>query len=250
MLSRLLARVGLVTPEQRAWAWYDCGNSAYFTTVITAVFPAFFASYAAGRMPAGEATTRFGVITTVRSRPSWRWPRRCWAPWRLHRPAQAAARRLLLARHRRPAPRWSPSREGGWRSRRALRPRQHRRVGIAGVLRLDAAERRAAERPTASRRPATRWATSAAACCWSEPRVDAAAADFGLRRHGGGHQAVVRQRRRVVAALHDPAAAATCPSPRASSAAARRAAGVADARVVGAAWPAPSARSGGTARRS
>jgi UMF1 family MFS transporter len=65
VLARLLARVGLVTPEQRAWAWYDCGNSAYFTTVVTAVFPAFFASYAAAGMPAGEATTRFGLVTTI-----------------------------------------------------------------------------------------------------------------------------------------------------------------------------------------
>ena len=65
VISRLLARVGLVTPEQRAWAWYDCGNSAYFTTVVTAVFPAFFASYAAAGMPAVDATTRFGLITTV-----------------------------------------------------------------------------------------------------------------------------------------------------------------------------------------
>jgi UMF1 family MFS transporter len=65
VFPRLLARVGLVTPEQRAWAWYDCANSAYFTTVVTAVFPAFFASYAASGMPPGEATTRFGVMTTV-----------------------------------------------------------------------------------------------------------------------------------------------------------------------------------------
>jgi MFS transporter, UMF1 family len=65
MIARLLARVGLVTPEQRAWAWYDCGNSAYFTTVITAVFPAFFASYAARGMPAAEATTWFGIVTTL-----------------------------------------------------------------------------------------------------------------------------------------------------------------------------------------
>lgn len=65
VLSRLLARVGLVTPAQRAWAWYDCGNSAYFTTVITAIFPAFFASYAAAGLPPGEATTRFGLITTA-----------------------------------------------------------------------------------------------------------------------------------------------------------------------------------------
>lgn len=65
VLARLLARVGLLTPEQRAWAWYDCGNSAYFTTVVTAVFPFFFASYAAAGMSAGDATTRFGLITTV-----------------------------------------------------------------------------------------------------------------------------------------------------------------------------------------
>ncbi|MCC6988583.1 MAG: MFS transporter, partial [Acidobacteria bacterium] len=65
VLSRVLARVGLVTPAQRAWAWYDCGNSAYFTTVITAVFPPFFASYASAGLPAAEATTRFGLITTL-----------------------------------------------------------------------------------------------------------------------------------------------------------------------------------------
>ena len=47
MIARLMARVGLVTPEQRAWGWYDWANSVYFTTVITAVFPRFFATYAA-----------------------------------------------------------------------------------------------------------------------------------------------------------------------------------------------------------
>lgn len=65
MIARLLARVGLVTAEQRAWAWYDCGNSAYFTTVITAVFPAFFASYASNGVTPAEATTRFGFMTTI-----------------------------------------------------------------------------------------------------------------------------------------------------------------------------------------
>ncbi len=65
MLARLLARVGLTTPEQRAWAWYDCGNSAYFTTVVTAVFPIFYSSYAAAGLPPGEATARFALTTTV-----------------------------------------------------------------------------------------------------------------------------------------------------------------------------------------
>ena len=60
-----MARVGLVTPEQRAWAWYDWANSVYFTTVITAVFPGFFATYAAAGLAPAQATARFGLITTV-----------------------------------------------------------------------------------------------------------------------------------------------------------------------------------------
>ena len=60
-----MARVGLVTPEQRAWAWYDWANSVYFTTVITAVFPSFYATYAAAGLEPAQATARFGMITTV-----------------------------------------------------------------------------------------------------------------------------------------------------------------------------------------
>ena len=65
MIARLLARVGLVTPEQRAWAWYDWANSTYFTTVITAVFPSFYATYAAAGLSPAQATARFGLVTTV-----------------------------------------------------------------------------------------------------------------------------------------------------------------------------------------
>ena len=65
MIDRLMARAGLVTPEQRAWAWYDWANSAYFTTVITAVFPSFYASYAAAGLEPADATARFGAITTI-----------------------------------------------------------------------------------------------------------------------------------------------------------------------------------------
>src|SRR5688572_9280678 len=65
MLARLLSRVGLVTPEQRAWAWYDWANSVYFTTVITAVFPSFFATYAAADLEPAQATARYGLITTA-----------------------------------------------------------------------------------------------------------------------------------------------------------------------------------------
>ncbi len=65
VIARALARVGLVTPEQRAWAWYDWANSAYFTTIVTAVFPAFYATYAAADLEPAQATARFGAITTA-----------------------------------------------------------------------------------------------------------------------------------------------------------------------------------------
>ena len=65
VIARALAKVGLVTPEQRAWAWYDWANSAYFTTIITAVFPAFYATYAAAGLEPAQATARFGAITTA-----------------------------------------------------------------------------------------------------------------------------------------------------------------------------------------
>jgi UMF1 family MFS transporter len=65
LFARLLSKVGLVTPEQRAWAWYDCANSAYFTTVVTAVFPAFYSTYAAEGLEPAQATARFAAITTV-----------------------------------------------------------------------------------------------------------------------------------------------------------------------------------------
>jgi UMF1 family MFS transporter len=65
MIARLMARIGLVTPEQRAWAWYDWANSVYFTTVITAVFPSFYATYAAKGLEPAQATARFGLITTA-----------------------------------------------------------------------------------------------------------------------------------------------------------------------------------------
>jgi UMF1 family MFS transporter len=64
VIASALAKVGLVTPEQRAWAWYDWANSTYFTVVITAVFPAFFGSYASAGLDPAQATARFSAITT------------------------------------------------------------------------------------------------------------------------------------------------------------------------------------------
>ena len=63
--SPLLERVGLHRPELRAWAMYDWANSAFMATVVTAVFPIYFASVAAADLEPVDASARFGVITTI-----------------------------------------------------------------------------------------------------------------------------------------------------------------------------------------
>ena len=209
VLARLLARVGLVTPEQRAWAWYDCGNSAYFTTVITAVFPAFFASYAAAGLPADEATTRFGAdhhigmaIVAVS------------APILGAYGDYTASRKRLLVGLRAGRNRQHLCAHHDHRGRLALggvgvHRRQHRRLGFAGLLRLDAAA-------ASPRRDETDRVSSAGYAlgylggglllvlnlAWVlQPQTVRAVG------HGGRDQAVVCQRRHLVAAVHDSAAA-------------------------------------------
>jgi UMF1 family MFS transporter len=65
VLTGLLSRVGLDRPELRAWAMYDWANSAFQTTVITAVFPRFFSDYAASGLTPVQATARFAWISTL-----------------------------------------------------------------------------------------------------------------------------------------------------------------------------------------
>ena len=64
-VSKLLARLGLNRPELRAWAMYDWANSAFQSTVITAVFPPFFSDYAADGLSNAAATARFAWATTI-----------------------------------------------------------------------------------------------------------------------------------------------------------------------------------------
>src|SRR5258705_9428908 len=61
----LLDRLGLNRPELRAWAMYDWANSAFQSTVITAVFPPFFSAVAAAGLPPAVATARFAWATTI-----------------------------------------------------------------------------------------------------------------------------------------------------------------------------------------
>ncbi len=60
-----LERLGLHRRELRAWAMYDWANSAFWTTVIVAVFPPFFSDYAAAGLSPAEATGRFAWSTTL-----------------------------------------------------------------------------------------------------------------------------------------------------------------------------------------
>jgi UMF1 family MFS transporter len=64
-MRTLLARVGLSRPELRAWAMYDWANSAFQTTVITAVFPPFFSDYASAGFDGTEAAANFTATTVV-----------------------------------------------------------------------------------------------------------------------------------------------------------------------------------------
>ena len=60
----VLARLGLHRPELRAWAMYDWANSAFVTTIMTAVFPIYFKKVAAAGLPDAVAT---GYVATANS---------------------------------------------------------------------------------------------------------------------------------------------------------------------------------------
>ena len=64
-MNGVLARLGLGRQELRAWAMYDWANSAFWTTVIVAVFPPFFSEYAAAGLDPVDATSRFAWGTTI-----------------------------------------------------------------------------------------------------------------------------------------------------------------------------------------
>ena len=63
--KNVLARLGLHRPELRAWAMYDWANSAFATTIITAIFPVYFTAVASANLPPGEATRLLARTTTI-----------------------------------------------------------------------------------------------------------------------------------------------------------------------------------------
>ena len=64
-MSRLLARLGLGSKPLVGWALYDWSNSAFYTIVVTAVYPVFFDRYAAAGAPPGVASARHALATTI-----------------------------------------------------------------------------------------------------------------------------------------------------------------------------------------
>ena len=60
-----LERIGLHRPELRAWAMYDWANSAMAATIVTAVFPIYYAQVACHGLPEEIATQRHAMSTTL-----------------------------------------------------------------------------------------------------------------------------------------------------------------------------------------
>ncbi len=64
--SRWLEKLGLHRRELRAWAMYDWANSAMVTTIITAMFPIYYANVACkGVFSADEARRRYATATVI-----------------------------------------------------------------------------------------------------------------------------------------------------------------------------------------
>jgi len=63
--ASLLERLGLHRPELRAWAMYDWANSAFITTVITAIYPVYYQKVAAAGLPQSVATSRHALTTSI-----------------------------------------------------------------------------------------------------------------------------------------------------------------------------------------
>jgi MFS transporter, UMF1 family len=63
--ARFLDRLGLGRRELFAWAMYDWANSAFWTTIVAAIFPIYFQKVAAAGLAGPVATSRFAWATTL-----------------------------------------------------------------------------------------------------------------------------------------------------------------------------------------
>jgi UMF1 family MFS transporter len=65
LIAGLLQRLALDRREARAWALYDWASSAFYTTIITAVFPVYFMTVAASGLDPDLAQERYAGATTA-----------------------------------------------------------------------------------------------------------------------------------------------------------------------------------------
>jgi UMF1 family MFS transporter len=65
VLAAFVSRLGLGRRELRAWAMYDWANSPFQSTIVNAIFPIFYSSYASAGLEGSEATARYAWGTTI-----------------------------------------------------------------------------------------------------------------------------------------------------------------------------------------
>ena len=232
----------------RGWCLYDWANSAFATSVVSAILPPCTSrrsprrSHAAPTTPPRSGATpapRRSAVTAVLSPLLGALADQS----RRRKPLLFALRRDRVRRRRW---RWSrSSRPGSGRAAARVRRRVRRLRDRQRALRLAAARgRRDPTRCTASRRAASRAATSAAACCsrctW---RWILTPQRFGLAGRRGGDARLVRERGGVVAGV---LAAAVPPRARARDASVARV----PARELAARRSASSAARSATTRRA
>lgn len=61
----VMRRLGLHTPELRAWAMYDWANSAFATTIMAAILPVYYAKVAASGLPDHIRTAYWGYTSAI-----------------------------------------------------------------------------------------------------------------------------------------------------------------------------------------
>lgn len=64
-MGRLLRKLGIQRKEARAWAIYDWANSAFYTVIITAVYPIYYSEVAGAGLDQGVALRRYGVFLGI-----------------------------------------------------------------------------------------------------------------------------------------------------------------------------------------
>ena len=60
-----LSTLGLGRKDVRAWALYDAANSAFYTTIVAAVFPIYYRKVAAAGQTEAVAMSRYAWATTI-----------------------------------------------------------------------------------------------------------------------------------------------------------------------------------------